>query len=72
MARRLEDETAKEKLEAAERKSLMDTLTNWNFGVEHYRLNRGETTTTGGCLTISGATPTLSFLSAPGRFCCLF
>ena len=26
-----DDETAKEELEAAERKSLMDTLTNWNF-----------------------------------------
>ena len=30
------------------------------------------TTTTGGCLTISGATPILSVLSAPGRFSCLY
>ena len=31
-----------------------------------------QTTTTGGCLAISGATPILPFLSAPGRFSCLY
>ena len=31
-----------------------------------------QTTTTGGCLAISGATLILSFLSAPGRFSCLY
>ena len=36
------------------------------------QLNRGETTTTGGCLTISGATPILSVLSAPGWPSCLY
>ena len=39
-----DDEAAKKKLEAAEWKSLTDTLTNWNFGVGHYKLNRGEKT----------------------------
>ena len=54
-----DDEAAKEKLEAAEWKSLTDTLTNWNFGVGHCKLDRGETTTTGICPAISGATPIL-------------
>ena len=39
-----DDEAAKEKLEAAEWKSLTDTLANWNFGVGHCKLNRGEKT----------------------------
>ena len=36
------------------------------------QLNRSETTTTGGCPAISGATPILSVLSAPGWPSCLY
>ena len=82
MARRLEDEddTPEEKLEATKwKESWMRPWVRWGFPFGGFsvdwrirQLDRGETTTTGGCLAISGATLILSFLSAPGRFSCLY
>ena len=83
MARRLEDEddTPEEKLEATKwKEGWMVPWVLWGFPFGGFsvdwrirQLDRGEKTNdTGGCLAISGATPILSFLSAPGRFSCLF
>ena len=70
------DDEAKETLEEKGRKRFAVALNQgecppllvWRLR----KLDRGETTTTGGCLAISGATPILSVLSAPGRFSCLY
>ena len=73
------DENSENKLETAGWKGSVELLTplgsptrgpQWVTG--GCQLDRSETTTTGGCLTISGATPILSVLSAPGWPSCLY
>ena len=73
------DENLERELETAEWKGSVELLTPLGFPMRGpqwvtggCQLDRSETTTTGGCLAISGATPILSVLSAPGRFSCLF
>ena len=73
------DENSENKLETAGWKGSVELLTPLRFPMRGpqwvtggCQLDRSETTTTGICLAISGATPILSVLSAPGRFSCLY
>ena len=73
------DENSEKELETAGWKGSVELLTPLRFPMRGpqwvtggYQLDRSETTTTGGCPAISGATPILSVLSAPGWPSCLF